>query len=192
MAYATLDEVRALNGLENTTAYPDEWLTDGIDFATETIDVYCGTSFEYKAFTATVTSDGGTSFLLAGPHGLILFPRTIATATLDGEALSGYTWTFHDEGLVEASVSVPSGSLTLAGTAGYSTTPPVQIAWAARTIARQYVLDLVSRIPDRALQLQGDYGTIQLAQPGGRHGPTSLPEVNAVLARYRFRAPSIG
>jgi hypothetical protein len=60
-----------------------------------------------------------------------------------------------------------------------------------RTIARQYVLDTVSRIPDRALQLQSEFGSIQLAQAGGSFRPTSLPEVNAKLNLYRARLPFI-
>lgn len=193
MAYATAAEVRAMDGMGDAVAYPDPWLVDAVAFATETIDTYCGTSFEVAPFTAVTSSPmtGTKYFLLEGPRGLILFPRSITSATLDGGALTR-TWTLHPEGWVQADSSVSRGRLTLTGTAGFSEVAPVSIRWAARTIARQYVVDLVSRIPDRALQVQGEYGTIQIAQPGGRHGPTSLPEVNAVLSRFRFRSPSIG
>ncbi|MGW0530657.1 hypothetical protein [Streptomyces sp. NPDC003032] len=68
---------------------------------------------------------------------------------------------------------------------------PETIRWCVRTIARQYVLDHVSRIPDRALQLQSEFGSIQLAQAGGSFRPTSLPEVNAKLNLYRVRVPFI-
>jgi hypothetical protein len=53
------------------------------------------------------------------------------------------------------------------------------------------MLDHVSRIPDRALQLQSEFGSIQLAQAGGNWRPTSLPEVNARLNSYRARLPFI-
>lgn len=68
---------------------------------------------------------------------------------------------------------------------------PEIIRWCVRAIARQYVLDTVSRIPDRALQLQSEFGSIQLAQAGGAFRPTSLPEVNAKLNLYRARLPFI-
>ncbi|MFF4408120.1 hypothetical protein [Streptomyces sp. NPDC001404] len=66
---------------------------------------------------------------------------------------------------------------------------PETIRWCVRTLARQWCLDLVSRIPDRALQLQSEFGSVQLAQAGGPWRPTSLPEVNAQLNRYRVRVP---
>ncbi|MGO1050739.1 hypothetical protein [Crossiella sp. CA198] len=67
--------------------------------------------------------------------------------------------------------------------------PPVAIRWAVRTIARQWLVDLHSRVPDRMLSLTTEFGTTSLAQAGGAWRPTSLPEVNAVLGRYRDRPP---
>jgi hypothetical protein len=67
--------------------------------------------------------------------------------------------------------------------------PPVSIRWAVRTIARQWLVDLHSRVPDRATKLVTEFGETTFAQAGGPWRPTSLPEVNAVLAGYRERAP---
>ncbi|MBM7770631.1 hypothetical protein JOD54_000835 [Actinokineospora baliensis] len=67
--------------------------------------------------------------------------------------------------------------------------PPVAIRWAVRTIARQWCVDLHSRIPDRATAVTTEFGQTTLAQAGGPWRPTSLPEVNAVLNRWRSRAP---
>ena len=120
MSYATIDEVRALDGLDDTSLFPDDVLSDAIDYAVETIESYCGRSW--------------------------------------------------------GSVDTPV---------------PATIAWCARAIARQFCLDLVSRVPDRALQLQTEFGSINLAQAGGNWRPTSLPEVNAHLNRYRARLPFI-
>jgi hypothetical protein len=120
MAYATIDELRALDGLEDTSLFGDELLSDAIDFSIETVETYCGQKWD-----------------------------TIENPT------------------------------------------PETIRWCVRTLARQYVLDHVSRIPDRALQLQSEFGSIQLAQAGGNWRPTSLPEVNAKLNLYRARLPFI-
>jgi len=120
VAYATLDEVRALDGLDDAGLFPDELLSEAIDFSVETVEVYCGQRWD--------TAENPT---------------------------------------------------------------PETIRWCVRTLSRQYVLDHVSRIPDRALQLQSEFGSIQLAQAGGNWRPTSLPEVNAKLNLYRVRLPFI-
>ncbi|MFD3904141.1 hypothetical protein HXS80_15845 [Streptomyces sp. CB04723] len=120
MAYATLDELRALDGLDDAQLFSDELLSDAIDFSVETVETYCGQKWD--------TAENPT---------------------------------------------------------------PETIRWCVRTLSRQYVLDHVSRIPDRALQLQSEFGSIQLAQAGGNWRPTSLPEVNAKLNLYRARLPFI-
>ncbi|WP_328950478.1 hypothetical protein OG778_23915 [Streptomyces sp. NBC_00184] len=120
MAYATIEELRALDGLDDSSLFTDELLSDAIDFSVETVEVYCGRKWD--------TAESPT---------------------------------------------------------------PEIIRWCVRTLARQYVLDHVSRIPDRALQLQSEFGSIQLAQAGGNFRPTSLPEVNAKLNLYRARLPFI-
>ncbi|MER8014282.1 hypothetical protein [Streptomyces griseoluteus] len=118
MAYATIDELRALDGLDDDTLFTDVLLSEGIDVSVEIVETYCGQRWD-----------------------------TVENPT------------------------------------------PETIRWCVRTLARQYVLDSVSRIPDRALQLQSEFGSIQLAQAGGTWRPTSLPEVNARLNLYRVRLP---
>ncbi|MER7688366.1 hypothetical protein [Streptomyces sp. NPDC097610] len=120
MAYATIEELRKLDGLDDVALFTDELLSEAIDFSVETVEVYCGQRWD--------TVDNPT---------------------------------------------------------------PETIRWCVRTLARQYVLDHVSRIPDRALQLQSEFGSIQLAQAGGQWRPTSLPEVNSKLNLYRVRLPFI-
>lgn len=120
LSYATIEELRSLDGLEDSGLFGDEVLSDAIDFAVETVEVYCGRKWD--------SADDPT---------------------------------------------------------------PETIRWCVRRLARQYCLDLVSRIPDRALQLQSEFGSIQLAQAGGSWRPTSIPEVNARLNAYRVRLPFI-
>jgi hypothetical protein len=120
MAYATIEEMRALDGMDDSALFGDELLSESIDVAVELVEKYCGDKWD----------------------------------TVDNPV-------------------------------------PETIRWCVRTIARQYVLDHVSRIPDRALQLQSEFGSIQLAQAGGTWRPTSIPEVNARLNLYRARLPFI-
>jgi hypothetical protein len=189
MAYATVAEVRALEGLADTTVYPDATLQQGIDFATGLIDSYCGTSFEAKSFS--VTLDGNSNFVL--PTG-VLFIRTITAVTINDVAEPPGNYYGRSSGLVVRGdgglfpYSMFGANVIIAGTAGVTETPSTEIKWAARTIARQYALDLHSRIPSRALTIQSESGKIEFrAQAGGQGRPTSLPDVNAVLNRNKHK-----
>ncbi|MBM7770901.1 hypothetical protein JOD54_001105 [Actinokineospora baliensis] len=115
--YATTAELRRLDGLGDSTLFPDDDLATARAFAVERVEEYTGTSWTPQA------------------------------------------------------------------------PPPVAIRWAVRTIARQWLVDLHSRIPDRATSVTTEYGQTNLAQAGGAWRPTSLPEVNVVLNSYRARPP---
>lgn len=115
--YATVTEIRRLDGIDDAELFPDTDLEAAIAFGVETVEEYTGAA-----------------------------------------------WT----------VELP---------------PPVSIRWAVRTIARQWLVELHSRLPDRAMSMTNEYGQINLAQAGGPWRPTSQPEVNAVLNRYRERPP---
>lgn len=186
MAYATVAQVRALDGLADTTAYPDATLQDGIDFATELIDDYCGTAFEFKAFDSFVFDvDTGSDLFLD-----VLFIQTITSVKIDGTLQTGYTFKVRPWGVVKfTNLSFPfDATIEVVGTAGFSATAPKRIAWAARTIARDYALNLHTRTPSRALQITNDLGQIEVrAQAGGPGRPTNMPDVNAVLNRFRHK-----
>lgn len=190
MAYATVAELRALDGLGDAAVYPDTLLQSAIDYATEVIDGYCGAVFEPKPFRVRVGGAGiDPVFLLR-----VIGPRTITAAKdANGQALVVTGWTVDsDFGEVTPDVAL-RGAVVIEGTASATPTPPESIKWAAQTLARQWLLDLHSRVPDRALSIQSDYGQVQLAQAGGQPDrPTSLPDVNAVLNRHRHRPPALG
>jgi hypothetical protein len=190
--YATLTEVRAMDGLADASLYPDEVLTEAIAFAEELIDFYTGTSWVHRPFTVTFEGHGSSSVTLRDDQGrMVLFPRTITSATQDGVAQTTTDWAlYHDAHLVRGS-GIFLGTIVIEGTAGITAEPPHDIRWCARTIARQYAFDHFSRIPDRALQVQSEFGNIQLAQASTHPDrPTSMPEVNARLARRRQLPPS--
>lgn len=194
MAYATVAEVRALDGLADVVAYPDATLQQGIDYATGLIDGYCGTSFEAKSFS--VTLDGNGNFAILTP---VLFIRTITSVSVDGVAQDVAQLLGRKEGYVvrkdgDVFDYSPWGSnVVIAGTAGVTTTIPEEIKWAARTIARDYALNLHSRIPSRALTIQNEFGQVEVrAQAGGQGRPTALPDVNAVLNRNKHKPGMMG
>ena len=196
--YASIADVRATDGLADAVAFPDATITEAISYAEELIDRYTGTSWVAKPFSVVASGRASRRLLLRDEEGHpILYPRSITSATVDGVAVADTSgWALYPDGTVirnDASfpVSTTGRNVTIEGTAGFSTTAPADIAWAARTLARQYVLDLVSRIPDRAMSVQNDFGTVPLAQASNHPDrPTSLPEVNARLSRRRQRPDS--
>lgn len=185
MSYATVAQLRAMDGLDDAVTYPDQTLQDGIDFATELIDDYCGTSFEPKAFTVALEGNGGGNIFID-----VLFVQTITTLKIDGVTVAGGNFNIYPWGTIKSTnVFFPYGSvIEFTGTAGMTATAPKRIAWAARTIARDYCLNLHSRLPSRALSVTNDLGQIEVrAQAGGPGRPTNMPDVNAVLNSPQFK-----
>jgi hypothetical protein len=192
--YATTSDLRALDGLGDATLYPDDLLSTSITYATQLIDSYCGASFEPRTFTAYCEPISRRTPADVGRLRVpVIGPRTVTSATnWDGTALDVAAWTVEPEYAEVATDVLLTHRVTLTGTASATATVPTDVAWAARTVARQWLLDLHSRTPDRALSVQNDYGQVQLAQAGGKNRPTSLPDVNAVLNRHRHRPPTFG
>lgn len=181
-----------MEGMADATAFPDATLTEAIEYAEELVDFYTGTSWVAKAYDITLTGTGSRSIRLHDNKVPLLFPISVATATVSGTAVGDVSgWALYPEGLIIRDSGVFTAStvglnVNITGTAGAAIAAPKDIAWVARTLARQYALDLVSRIPDRALQIQNDFGSVQIAQASTHPDrPTSLPEVNARLARRR-------
>lgn len=195
MAYTTLADVRALDTLVgNETTYPDAAITEGIAWAKVVIDDYCGTSFEPEAFTVTVPGTGTAHLRPTWPDGhAVLFIQTITACTVDGTAVADVSgWGVRDGSVVvrdTGTFTAPTvgDNVVLSGTAGVAAVP-ADIAWCARTLARQYVLELNSKVPKRELTGGESSGFGLMAQAGGIGRPTNLPDVNARLARNRHRA----
>jgi hypothetical protein len=193
LAYATIAELRALDGLADAAVYSDPTLQQGIDYATDLIDGYCGTSFEAKPFN--VTKDGNNSISL---YVGVLFLRSLTSVTVDGVAQTLGDIVYRPEGVIVHKNGFftwqPWGqNIVVQGTAGVTTTPTEEIKWAARTIARDFCLNLHTRIPSRALTLTNDLGQIEVrAQAGGPGRPTNLPDVNAVLNRNKHKPGMTG
>lgn len=196
--YTSIAEVRAMEDMGDASAIADDLITEAIDYAEELIDRFTGTSWVYKAFSVTLSGNGRHSIILRDDEGRnVLYPRTLTSVTIDGEAVADTSsWAFFPEGIIMRDEGVfdatfPGRNVVIAGTAGLTSAAPNDIAWCARTLARQYILDLVSRLPDRATGVQTPDGQITFAQASDHpNRPTSLPEVNARLVRRRQRGPS--
>jgi len=193
MAYTTLADVRSLSKLSETSVYTDAMVNEGIEWAAAIIDDYCGTSFESKAHTVTVDGTGSDRVFINVANLL-----TVTSATVDGVAVSDVSgWVVRPGGVVVRDTgsftsSVAGQNVTIVVTAGAFVAVPADIEMAARSMARWYVLKLAAEAPDNAISMTTAAGDFRLnAQPGGKHGPTALPEVNAVLTRRRARPPSV-
>ena len=188
MAYATEAQLLALDGMDDA-AVTSAIAVDALAQAEELIDAYCGTSFTYKAFTVTIDGNDRRAVNTG-----VMWLRTLTSATVDTVAQTTTGWGLHEDGLV-VRLTGTFGSSTvgvnvdIAGTAGVTSAASAQIKNACLMIARQIVLDQVSRIPDGATSLTNEFGNISLAQPTGRWKPTGLPVVNAILNRNRHRPP---
>ena len=203
MAYCTRAELRALDGLGDIAVHSDADLDIAIVFAKDTIDSYCGTSFgdvttaAFDSFAVTVDGTASEAVSLRALDGsLVMFPRTVAAASVGGTAVDGaVTYVLRPTGVVVRSAGVWSFdsdglNVVISGTAGFTDVPSASIAWAARSIARFWLVSLNSRTPERALQLTTSDGSFEMrAQAGGNAArPTAMPDVNAVLNRNRHGA----
>ena len=187
MAYSTRAQVRALDTLSGSpAAYTDAMIDDGILWADLLIDAETGTSWEYKAHT--VTRDGnGMASIDTG----VLFVREITSSTEDGVAVSTTGWTGTETGWIRRATgsgvfptAVTGRNVVLVFTAGATSTPPADVAWASRTLARWYCLQLLSRTPANVLQTVTDMGTVTHVQPGGPfNNATALPDINQLFRR---------
>lgn len=189
MAYATVQHVRALDGVGDAYVYSDDAVLEGIAYAEALIDRYCGVPFEPKNLAVSLDPVARPQIFVGRP-----FLRTVVSCSISGVVQSVTGWVARSDGYVRrpsgtfaATSNAVTDSVELVVTYGAATETPTDIAWAARTIARQYLLDLTGRMPDRALSATSEFGTIQLAQPGGPGRPTGMPEVNAVLNRHIHR-----
>ncbi|MGW0522851.1 hypothetical protein [Crossiella sp. NPDC003009] len=185
MAYTTVASVRAAEGFDNLALYPDTAVTAAITWAETIIDDVTETSWEHKPFQQWVHASGVDWISLP-----VIYPRTVRSARLvkTNTELDVSQWLVNAN---EATVYLPTrlrGVLDVQGTAGETAEAPPDIVFAADTLARFWLRDLDSRIPDRAVSAQSEYGQIILATASERR-PTGLPDVDAILLRHSHRAP---
>ena len=190
--YATPIEVRNMDSISGeSSTFPTADLVQAVTWAEAVIDDYCGTSFVYRYERDVLNGTGTDTIKLSR-----MFPRKIIAASIDGVALSSddiNNIALHDSGVIVREDDIwefntPGKKVIIEYEAGYDKTPPPDIAWASRTLARYHLIEQVSRIPERALSISSEFGNIALSQPS-MSKPTPLPDVNVILNRHRHRAP---
>ena len=191
--YCTLPEVSAMDLIAGeSSTFPAADIIQAIGYATSIIDDYCGTSFVYRYHRDVLNGNNDDTIQVSE-----MFPQVLLSASIDGTALTtdekNNTALFDDGSMTRKTgtwtYNNPGNKVIIEYEAGASKTPPSDIRWAAKTLARYHLLEQVSRIPDRAISVQSEFGQIQLSQPGGLNRPTPLNDVNVVLSRHKHRAP---
>ena len=191
--YATPAEVRAMDMIENeATVFPAAELVAAIEYATDLIDDYCGAPFVQRYQRDVL--NGTNSQVLRVTQ---MFPETLLAASIDGTSLTATeisnTGLFQDGTMMRKdgvwSYTSPGNLVVVDYEYGSGVTAPSDIRWACKTIARYHLLEQVSIIPSRAVQIQSELGSITLSQPGGLNRPTPLNDVNVILNRHKHRAP---
>lgn len=150
------------------------------DLVEQALEDACDVAFVPRTATETFSGSGGR--LLVLPTTLV---RTITTAADDGTPLD-----LADVKITGRAAYRPGGWPQ--GTANLAVTwehghdlPPLRVKRAAMILTKVWLLK--GPVDDRATQLAGDYGTINLATPGMFGATFGVPEVDAVVTRYGVR-----
>ncbi len=194
MAYVDVATVRQVLGVDDEVAFPELSVSDAIAMVERLIDQYVGTSFEYRTHELTLRGIG-----LAGVETGVLYPRTVESVTVDGEAVdAGHVeaLALHPHGLImrtDGGVFAPGRygpNVEVRLTAGKTETAPPEIRYATQMWAADYLRSPQDRFPSSAISVSNELGVMRLSTPG-RLYPSGLPEVDAILIRARERAPLI-
>ena len=196
--YTTIAAVRELEGMLDSSAFPDAAITAAIDEVEPAIDDHTGTSWVHKAFTVTLDGNNHAAIVAKRDDGSrITYPRSVVSATIDDVAVADVSgWKVRPEGVIWADnatfvYTIPGRNISITGTAGYTSAAPPDIARAAGLWARQILIDGLSRVEGRALTLQNDYGLVRLAQPG-RQYPTGVPAIDTIIDNNSHKGATVG
>jgi hypothetical protein len=171
----TLADLRAYkSGLSST----DQKLVDARDQTTDMFESWCGQSFIPRPGYIRVSGDGST--LLNVRKSLV---TSVVAVEEDGTEIDLTNVDVLDGGLIYNPTGWTFGvdNLEVWFEHGH-TFPPRDIQRAAIKYAAYEVLADTSSISPRAMGLTNEFGNIRYAG----FAPTGLPDVDAVLARYRI------
>lgn len=179
----TISDARAVKPLDNATRYSDDQILAARTTVEQELEDACGVAFVPRY--ARETLQGDRTHLLNLQHPQVTAIREVR---VDGTALTaGELSELRIAGL--SSVYRPAhwpsdyGSVTIGYEHGY-TQLKAPVSRAALLLAKQRLVD--TPIDDRAMTMTTDEGTFSLVTPGMRGAWFSIPDVNAVVKRYRI------
>jgi len=181
--------------LADEVRYPDDLLIAVRARVREAFTSVTGQRFVPELVAVTLDAAGGDTLLL---------PDVRVTRIRSAAIRNGASWqALSDDDLANLVIAEPGlfiwtrgtwpegrGVVRLAYECGWPQ-PPAEIRRAALRVAASYMGMLPSNLPDRALTLSDELGTFRLATPGVGGSWFGLPEVDAVLQRYRASIPGV-
>lgn len=204
MPYFTIDELRELPQMENTTKYSDERITSARDWIEAIIERKCGTSFVPRVFTEVVDGDRANrvgGLLLSTPHvlsvtavesnGVALNVGQLAEINIrSGILIRRTTGNFIWPGIWDVGIR----NIEVTGTSGYASTPPADIKEAALTAARDWLLRRYGSqgVSNRAVSVQTEMGNTVFATANDLYRPTGIPDVDATIMGWANRLDLYG
>jgi len=189
--YATIPEIRDERGLDNMTTFPLHLIRRVRDKWAQQIEDACGVAFVPR-YERDVLRGDGTPYLALSK----IRPLSLIAVTIDGVSQTLTDFTLHDTGLIEYEGSVfPTSStgpnVVVTYEHGFPNVPE-DIRHEVVKAIRQELLRYVKDLPTDAIsQAFPDGPTIRYSTPGTDR-PTGILSLDAVLNRYKFRAPAVG
>lgn len=193
-AYVSLEELRALPNLADTTKFPDAALAAAASWFETRFEEYTGVAWAPR--TVTDERHYGTGGILILDH---LQPRTVSAirAYSDATTTTAYTAAeladlhLEPSGVIRRNTlgwfTSGYGLIAVDYTHGYDS-PPADVVEAAKTAIRAHLLDDYQA--NRQYAVSTEAGIIRTSQPGPDR-PFGLPEVDIVANRRNHRCPSI-
>lgn len=180
-------QLRKREGLDDAVKYPTPLLMLARDVATYALEDECNTAFVRRVRTDAVASGYSVGrFALERARDIRIAAGTADARVLAAQELSGLI--VERGGLVVATYgSTGLGtSATITYEYGY-TTPPPRVARAVEILAAEWAQENADEtsIPARATMIDSDAGNIRLVTAGEFGRAFDIPEVNAVVQRYK-------
>jgi hypothetical protein len=184
--YFTLAEARRMPGLEDGGKVPDDRVFDVRRQVEEEIEDYCG--FAWVPRFSVLTLSGRGTRRLALPVAAV---RTVRSVALYGTAVSSPVLAkiqAGDEGVLDWTTGTlfPIGDRNIVVAVEHGLDGPTQsLKEAALVRTAERVQSRTSGLPRQSISENADGVQINLATPGMGNWLTAIPDVDAVIRRYR-------
>lgn len=182
--YGDVRALRRMPQMDNREKYPLPAVEAAMAAAEDKFQQATGVAWQPR-FHLTEGEAGGVE-LDAG----VLYVRRVLWARVDGVDVDTSGWLARPGGLIVAS-SAPRGRYVAVAVEHGREQVPADLREAWLLYVRTLLLDwYASKLPDRATTVTTDLGTFSINQ-AGKDRPTGVPDVDAVLALYDERVPSV-
>lgn len=186
--YFTISALRALKGLSSTSTFTNTELQSARDIAEDFVENFTEHSF-VPVYRREVRDGDGLGYILLEK----LSPRRLIEVSVSGTVSTTTDWTINEQGLLRTTgdrftEATPQGHNIVIKYEWGEPGPNLDLQRATLALARYILLNAESSIPDRARLMQTEWAMFHL-DTASEEKPTGLPEVDAVLCRYRHEQP---